>query len=150
MSAGFPKRKRPATGVLHVDGQPTVIFDTVCTKEKNPGLNDDSVHHTLIQVWSHATAFLVGRYVIMPDHVHYFAWATDSEIPFQKWVTYWKSQFTLAHGGAELRFQSGNWDTRMRSENAYEEKWNYVRQNPIRAGLVTSVDDWPYQGVVHA
>jgi hypothetical protein len=26
------------------------------------------------------------------------------------------------------------------------EKWNYVRDNPVRAGLVSLADDWPYAG----
>jgi len=25
------------------------------------------------------------------------------------------------------------------------EKWEYIRQNPVRAGLVSVPDDWPYQ-----
>jgi len=25
-------------------------------------------------------------------------------------------------------------------------KWLYVRENPVRAGLVRSAEDWPYAG----
>jgi len=28
------------------------------------------------------------------------------------------------------------------------EKWNYVRDNPVRAGLVENAEAWPYQGEV--
>jgi hypothetical protein len=35
-----------------------------------------------------------------------------------------------------------------RSEN-YHEKWEYVRQNPVRKGFVPSPDDWPYQGILN-
>ena len=39
---------------------------------------------------------------------------------------------------------------RSRSDESYSQKWNYVRENPVRAGLVKSVEDWPYQGeIVH-
>ncbi len=34
----------------------------------------------------------------------------------------------------------------MRSDESYEEKWLYVRNNPVRAGLVNHADEWPYQG----
>jgi len=30
----------------------------------------------------------------------------------------------------------------------YEEKWEYVRNNPTRAGLAESADGWKYQGEV--
>ena len=26
--------------------------------------------------------------------------------------------------------------------------WNYVRENPVRAGLVDSADEWPYGGEI--
>jgi hypothetical protein len=35
-----------------------------------------------------------------------------------------------------------------RSEESYERKVTYVRQNPIRAGLVKRAEDWPYQGEI--
>ncbi len=28
-------------------------------------------------------------------------------------------------------------------------KWEYIRHNPVRAGLVNDPDDWPYQGEMH-
>ena len=34
----------------------------------------------------------------------------------------------------------------LRSEESYGEKWLYVRDNPVRAGLVDDASDWPYQG----
>jgi hypothetical protein len=37
----------------------------------------------------------------------------------------------------------------MRSAESYEEKWTYVRENPVRAGLVKRSTDWPFQGEIH-
>jgi hypothetical protein len=37
----------------------------------------------------------------------------------------------------------------MRSEESYEQKWLYVRENPVRAGLVKRWEDWSYQGEIH-
>jgi hypothetical protein len=34
------------------------------------------------------------------------------------------------------------------SEESYAAKWHYVRQNPIRAGLVTNPGDWLYAGEI--
>jgi REP element-mobilizing transposase RayT len=107
------------------------------------------MHDILVGVWrDEATAWRVGRYIVMPDHVHYFAWATDQSISFDNWVKFWKSKFSWAHGHQDKRMQRNDWDRRMRTEVQYEEKWNYVRHNAVRAGLVKDADQWPFQGTV--
>src|SRR6266566_2545894 len=35
------------------------------------------------------------------------------------------------------------WDRQLRRAESYEEKWQYVKNNPVR------VEDWPYQGEVN-
>jgi hypothetical protein len=34
------------------------------------------------------------------------------------------------------------------NDESYGHKWNYVRDNPFRAGLVANADDWPYSGEI--
>jgi len=31
---------------------------------------------------------------------------------------------------------------------SYAQKWDYIRENPIRAGLVSTTEDWPFQGEI--
>jgi putative transposase len=145
----LPERKHPAHGVAFIEGQPTIVFDTVNTKDRAPWLACDEVHDLLCEIWREATAWLMGRYVIMPDHIHYFAAATDSPIMYQNWVRYWKSQFTKRHKVPEHQWQTDNWDTRMRSAGMYEDKWLYVLDNPTRKGLVERWEDWPYKGEIN-
>jgi len=38
----------------------------------------------------------------------------------------------------------------VRSSESYSEKWNYVRKNPLWAGLVPKAKDWPYVGEIFA
>ena len=38
----------------------------------------------------------------------------------------------------------------LRSDESYAQKWNYVRDNPVRAGLVAKAEDWPYAGEIIA
>ena len=45
-------------------------------------------------------------------------------------------------------WQSGFFDHILRSDESYAGKWNYVRNNPVRAGLVATADQWPYQGEI--
>jgi putative transposase len=145
----LPTRKHPVHGVLFVDGQPTIIFDTVCTKDRASWLTNNAVHRLLRETWQEADAWWMGRYMIMPDHIHFFAAATNSLIPYENWVKYWKSQFSKRHKMPEHRWLTDHWDVRVRNETAYEEKWDYTLQNPVRAALVTNQEDWPYLGVIH-
>jgi putative transposase len=42
--------------------------------------------------WANAKSWLVGRYVVMPDHIHLFcAPATIPPGPLEQWVRYWKN-----------------------------------------------------------
>ena len=43
-------------------------------------------------------------------------------------------------------FQRDCWDRQLRTGESYAQKWMYVRNNPVRKGLVANADDWPYQG----
>jgi REP element-mobilizing transposase RayT len=43
-------------------------------------------------------------------------------------------------------WQPGFFDHVLRSAESYMEKWAYVRQNPVRAGLCNDAEEWPYQG----
>jgi hypothetical protein len=46
------------------------------------------------------------------------------------------------------RWQKGFFDHGIRAEESYEQKWVYVRDNPVRAGLVRSAEDWPCAGEI--
>jgi len=45
-------------------------------------------------------------------------------------------------------WQKGFFDHILRSGEAYSQKWDYVRENPVRAGLVTDWREWPFLGEV--
>jgi len=47
------------------------------------------------------------------------------------------------------KFQAGGFHHRLRDGESYSQKWQYVRENPVRAGLVTCPEDWPHSGRVH-
>ena len=34
------------------------------------------------------------------------------------------------------------WDTQLRRSESYDQKWQYVVENPVRAGLVARSEDW--------
>jgi len=45
-------------------------------------------------------------------------------------------------------WQEGFFDHLLRSDESHAEKWEYVRQNPVRAGLCHQPEEWPYQGEI--
>ncbi len=146
MNHRLPNRKHPVHGVELIPGVPTIVMVTVCTKARRAWLADDEIHLLLREIWQQATAWLVGRYVIMPDHIHLFAATTEETHSLESWVRYWKSLFSKRHAVADHRWQTDHWDRRMRNTRDFEETWEYVRWNPVRHRLVKKPEEWPYQG----
>jgi putative transposase len=96
-----------------------------------------------------ARSWLVGHYIIMPNHIHLFcAPATLPIEPLKQWVRYWKTLASRNWPQSEQHpiWQRDFWDTQLRREENYQAKWHYVRDNPVRAGLVTIPDNWLLKG----
>lgn len=89
----------------------------------------------------------VGRYVIMPDHLHLFVRGGD-DFNLARWVNGLKRAISVALGAKKKRplWQPGFFDHLLRNDESYTQKWEYVRENPVRAALAARADDWPYQG----
>jgi putative transposase len=88
----------------------------------------------------------------MPDHVHFFCAAELDAKPLPKFMQAWK-QWTSKCMSRELGlsgtiWQEGFFDHVLRSSESYSQKWDYVCENPLRAGLVTKSEDWPWQGEI--
>ena len=128
-----------------------IIFVTACTAQRRKILASTSAYEAIVGWWALATTWLVGRYVIMPDHVHFFCAPNGIEVPaLENWMRYWKSIVTrnLGETGGSV-WQRHHWDRQLRKGESYDEKWEYVCSNPVRHGLVSTADEWPYQGELH-
>ena len=211
----LPQRRHPSRNsvMTHLDNRAIMLYVTVVTGKRNAMLADKAVQDCIVAAWKAAADWLVGRYVIMPDHIHFFcAPATYPPPDFHRWMKQWKAQVsrsfpiglragrahgrvalvatgTLAdtshgrvalvatgtpadtsHGRAALvaagngadaappnvplsrpspLFQRDCWDRQLRTGESYAQKWEYVRNNPVRKGLVAHADEWPYQGQVN-
>lgn len=141
-----PIRTHPAEGVFIFRGQATIVFLTVCTAKRQSGLANSVVHEALITSWSRADSWLVGLYLIMPNHIHLFCSPQNEDYEIEAWIAYWKREFRRMCGNIAPRFQSRGFHHRLRHDESYTEKWEYVRENPVRAGFVKDSNDWPYQG----
>jgi putative transposase len=127
---------------------PTLVFTTVCTKGRKRWLANGEVHSALRAVWLRHVHWIVSPYVIMPDHVHFFAGPGEQPLPFDDWVTVWKRGVSRLLKDPGLRWQAGSFHHRIRSFEDYNEKRVYMEGNPVKAGLVDRIEDWPYRGEV--
>jgi hypothetical protein len=82
------QRKRPAHFPAVESGfRSIIIFLTLCTKARRPLLANDATTKLIVDAWSVASFWLVGRYVILPDHLHLFcAPNTFPEQPLKNWI----------------------------------------------------------------
>lgn len=142
-------RKHLARGVHIHSGEPAIVFLTLCTENRKPWLSDPIVHEHLCAAWQSAQAWLVGYYMLMPDHLHLFCAPYDLSFTLETWVTFWKRQFRRLHKDRACRWQSETFHYRLRRSENYAEKCCYARENPLRKGLVKSAEAWPYQGTVN-
>jgi putative transposase len=146
----FPCRKTPIhLPLVERFNRPNIVFVTVCTKSRKPILCQTDVYRLLLEAWAAADAWRVGRHVLMPNHLHLLCSPARIDYPsLEKWVQFWKSYASRVWPRREEHpvWLRSFWDTQIRSGKHYEQKLEYIRQNPVRAGLCRSPEDWPFQG----
>ena len=130
-----------------------IYFLTLVAHERKWIFANTHVHAVFIAFAERATDYgaAVGRYVLMPEHIHLFAGFAPDSIDLSKWVKSLKntlSKSLKSFGYTAPHWQKGFFDHVIRSDESYDQKWNYVRNNPVRAGLVDSPDDWKFQGEI--
>ncbi len=134
-----------------------IYFLTTCTHNRQSILTSPGIPGMLIDSWQASrkiNACVVGRYVVMPDHVHFFATPMPGGKSLSDFMRDWK-RWTGGKISRDLRLPSQIWqpeffDHVMRSAKSYDEKWSYVRENPVRAGLVANAEAWPHAGECEA
>jgi REP-associated tyrosine transposase len=145
-------RKHPVHNPTVESGnQAIVVFVTVNTCQRKPILAGQEAVQAMLRAWREADTWLVGRYVIMPDHIHFFCAPRDRSVNLRRWVKCWKSQVSLRwpRPAEQPVWQLDFWDTQLRRDENYDEKWDYVWRNPVRKGLVAKPEDWPYAGEIN-
>lgn len=86
-------------------------------------------------------------FAIMPNHVHVLFHVTT--VPMKKVVQAWKGGTSrianqmLGRKGQEF-WQADYWDTYMRDPEHEQTTIRYIRNNPVKAGLVSDWKQWPW------
>ena len=141
---GLPERETPGhhrpTWVS--DNDP--IFVTICGAARGVNqfarapqwvaLMNAAEHLARLRIWQPLLL------LAMPDHVHLIV-----VIPKSAGINMAIRRFKRATSyGNQIKWQPAAFDHRIRSDDSYREKWQYVLANPKRAGLIQENGAWPY------
>jgi REP element-mobilizing transposase RayT len=141
----WDKRRLPRLAPEFYQGYAHVLW-TYVVEGRRTGWLDERFHALFRETLLHTCArYHLGcaRYVLMPDHVH-LIWVGAYMASDQLKAT----KFLRRH--LPLKWQKQPHDHVLREEErergAFADASNYLRQNPVRAGLVVDASDWRYAG----
>lgn len=133
-----------------------IVFVTTVTHGRKSLLASDAASEILGEAWARSAAidgWYVGRYVLMPDHIHLFARPALDARPLCAWMQSWKSltsrRLAIALCTTPPSWQKDYFDRYLRSAESYRAKWDYVVHNPVRQALCLTPTEWPWQGELH-
>ncbi len=83
--------------------------------------------------------------VVMPDHVHLLATPTHAlRVVIGRIKGASSREVNLAIGRRGTLWQQESFDHELRSDESLLQKAEYIRQNPVRKGLVERAEDYPW------
>jgi len=144
------KTRPPRLGQIFQTYDPPLFFITICTIHRHK-IRDLGTAQRAFECYIRRAreeiGVAVGRYVMMRDQMHLFVRGGD-DFKLAQWVNGLKRAISVSLGATKKRplWQPGFFDHVLRNVESYSQKWEYVSENPVRAGLVVRADDWPYQG----
>jgi REP element-mobilizing transposase RayT len=100
----------------------------------------------------HKVRYWLTAAVVMPDHIHLLlkpvALKPGLEFPLSKILQGIKGfsarEINKTRGTKGHLWQDENFDRILRDNEEYLEKWNYIRSNPIKAGLCQAPEDYTF------
>ena len=79
-------------------------------------------------------------FLAMPDHLHALL-SFPKDAPMETTIRNWKRYIARQ---TKTVWQDGFFDHRLRSNESFEEKAHYIRQNPVREGLCATAETWEF------
>jgi putative transposase len=94
-----------------------------------------------------AREILIHEFVVMPDHVHILL-TVPGDTSLEKVMQLIKGRYSF-EAGRMLGFKGEIWqrgfsDVRIKDQSSFEGHRKYIASNPVRAGLVSSPEEYPY------
>jgi|SRR5271167_2663912 len=128
----------------------TTYFITICAHMQRNLYQRDEVAELMVATfvkYRDAGEFELHEYVVMPNHVHLLLSLNDQQ-PLGRVIQVIKggrSHSLREHGLVfSAVWQQRYHDRRVRDANEFAEFSRYIRQNPVRRGLVEDPEDYPH------
>ena len=125
-----------------------IVFVSQTVAGRRGLLARDEAVTLILEAWRANDHWLVGRYVMMPDHLHFFCAPRVVETSLKNWMQVWRACATRGWPFAQEKpiWQKDFFDRDLRTSESYSEKWRYVVENPGRAELIKGAEEWKWQG----
>lgn len=126
-------------------------FLTVCTHNRQRHFaHGATVEATWLQFlqYSKREAFAILAYCFMPDHVHLLLEGQHPSANLRRFVRAAKqgAGYDFSKRSGTRLWQENYFDHTLRHDEATIEVVRYLLNNPVRAGLVESLDAYPHWG----
>ncbi len=129
-----------------------ILFVTFCTLNRRP-LSSAAREVVLCHcIHDDKKKFVLHAAIVMPDHVHLMLTPLRDErgYPYPLSAILKSIKGTSARDIKKLTgrigpvWQEESFDHVLRSKESFQEKVEYIRQNPVRRGLVKNPEDYPW------
>ncbi len=126
-------------------------FVTLCCFRRQKLLSGQEVCQsvlTLLRSESADRCFRVLAYCVMPDHLHFLAEGTDAGSDLLHFMKSYKIKTTRAYVAQVARplWQKGYYEHILRAGKALESVAWYIWLNPVRRGIVSRPQEYPFAG----
>ena len=121
-----------------------IYFITICVAHRKPVLANNAAFSAFKRAVARLRHWKVLAAVLMPDHLHVVVAPEDRDAKVGNFSGALK-RWIREELGASWKWQPGCFDRLLRSDESLHEKWRYLQENPVRAGLVSNSGNWPYQ-----
>jgi putative transposase len=109
-------------------------LNQLCKPEAAQLLTDTARQYHETEQW------YLKLFLLMPDHLHMLI-GVSGDGSLSKLIRDFKR---IAARKGKIQWQRNFFDHRLRHDESETEKYDYICQNPIRAGLIREGDKWPY------
>jgi putative transposase len=128
-----------------IDPSREIYFITICCQPRH--LNQLCHNNVAAQLFETVKyrkdcgIWFARLFLLMPDHLHALLSFPPGLMSIRKLISLWKA-WTARE--CVIQWQRDFFEHRLRDDENYREKADYILGNPVRAGLVARAEDWPY------
>jgi putative transposase len=159
----FKQRKQLRLKGFNYASNSAPFFVTICTANKQPYFSDPNISEEIVSELEYRRLRREIRlfcYCIMPDHIHLFIALEENYIKkagafgertLQNWVSAFKrhtSRMLSKMDDVKPLWQQNFYDHILRRDESLIEICQYILNNPVRKGMVSTWEGYPYSKIV--